>query len=222
MTQAIEQALFERDLPPAEHFVDAGYTEADWLLNSQRQRGVAVVGPVRANGSWQAREAPSYAVTRFQLDWQRQQAICPQGQRSVSWTPYHDRAGNSVIAVKFSRPVCRCCPMRAQCTRSTRQARQLSIRVQADYQALERLRAEQETDEWKTRYHRRAGVEGTFSQSVRRMGLRQARYVGMAKVQLQHLVTAVALNLVRLDNWLAGVPFAMTRSSRFARLRLAT
>jgi transposase len=222
MTQPIEQALFERDLAPAEHFVDAGYTEAEWLLSSQRQRGVTVVGPVRANGSWQAREEGGYAVTQFQLDWQRHQAICPQGQRSVSWTPYHDRAGNPVIAVKFSRPICRGCPVRAQCTHSARQARQLSIRVQADYAALERLRAEQETDEWQTRYHRRAGVEGTLTQGVRRTGLRQARYIGLAKTHLQHLVTAVALNLTRLDNWLAGVPLATTRSSRFARLALAS
>jgi transposase len=54
------------------------------------------------------------------------------------------------------------------------------------------------------------------------MGLRHARYLGVAKVQLQHLATAVALNLVRLDNWLAGVPWATTRSSRFARLGLAS
>lgn len=222
MTQAIEQALFERDLPPAEHLVDAGYTEADWLLNSQRQRGVVVVGPLRSNGSWQAQEDAGYAITQFQLDWQRHQAICPQGQRSVSWTPYQDRAGNPVISVKFSRAVCRSCPVRLHCTRSARQARQLSVRMQADYEALKRLRAEQETREWTGRYHRRAGVEGTFTQGVRRMGLRHARYVGLAKVHLQHLVTAVGLNLVRLDNWLAGVPFAATRSSRFARLAVAS
>ena len=101
ITQAIEQALFERDLPPAEHVVDAGYTEADWLVSSQRQRGVAVVGLLRTNGSWQAHEEAGYAVTQFQLDWQRHQAICPQGQRSVSWTPYQDRAGNPVISVSF-------------------------------------------------------------------------------------------------------------------------
>jgi len=222
MTQAIEQALFERDLPPAQHFVDAGYTEADWIVTSQRQRGVAVVGPVRANNSWQTREEPGYEVTPFRRDWQRRQAICPQGQRSVSWTPSQDRAGNPVISVKFSRPVCRSCPVRAQCTRSIRQARQLSVRVQADYEALARVRAEQETAEWKTSYRQRAGVEGTFAQGVRRMGLRHARYLGLAKVQLQHLATAVALNLVRLDNWLAGVPWATTRSSRFARLGLAS
>jgi transposase len=67
MTQAIEQALLERDLPPAEHFVDASYTEADWIVSSQRQRGLTVVGPVRANGSWQAHEEQGYAVTQFQF-----------------------------------------------------------------------------------------------------------------------------------------------------------
>ncbi len=222
MTQPIEQALFERELLPAEHFVDAGYTEADWLVGSQRQRGLRVVGPVRTNGSWQARDAQGYDVTQFQLDWQRQQAICPQGQRSHSWTPYHDRAGTPVISVKFSRPVCQRCPVRTHCTHSARRARQLTVRVEADYAALVRLRAEQETPEWKALYHRRAGVEGTFAQGVRLMGLRRARYVGSAKVHLQQLVIAVALNLVRLANWLANVPFATTRHSRFAQLGLAS
>ena len=222
MTQPIEQALFERDLLPAEHFVDAGYTEAGWLVGSQRQLGLTVVGPLRANGSWQARNRQGYDVTQFQLDWKRQQAICPQGQRSRSWTPYYDRAGNPVISVKFSRPVCQRCPVRTQCTRSDRQARQLSVRVEADYAALTHLRAEQETSQWKDRYHRRAGVEGTFAQGVRLTGLRQARYVGLAKVHLQHIVIVVALNLVRLANWLEQIPFATTRRSRFAQLRLAS
>jgi transposase len=226
MTQAIEQALIERDLPPAEHFVDAGYTEAGWLVESQRQVGITVVGPLRANGTWQAQSRrqgqPTFDVTQFRLDWQRHEAMCPQGQRSVSWTPYHDRAGHPVISVKFSRPVCRRCPVHAQCTRAARQARQLSVRVEADYIALARLRAEQATPAWTARYHQRAGVEGTFAQGVRCMGLRQARYLGLAKTHLQQITTAVALNFVRLANWLAGVPFAPTRRSRFARLAPAS
>ncbi len=222
MTQPIEHALFERDLLPTEHYVDAGYTEAGWLVDSQRQLGLTVVGPLRGNSSWQARESQGYDITHFQLDWTRQQATCPQGQRSRSWTPYHDRAGNPVISVKFSRSVCQRCPVRTRCTRSARQARQLSIRVDADYTALERLRAEQATSDWKVRYHRRAGIEGTFAQGVRMTGLRRTRYVGLAKVHLQQIVMAVALNLLRLDNWLAQIPFAPTRRSRFAELRLAS
>jgi transposase len=226
MTQPIEPALVERGVPPREHFVDAGYTAVGWLLESARQVGITVIGPVRANGTWQAQSRrqgrPTFDVAQFQFDWQRHEAICPQGQRRRSWTPYHDRAGNPVISVKFSRPVCRPCPVRAQCTRSARQARQLSVRVEADYAALERLRAEQATPEWQTHYHQRAGVEGTFAQGVRCLGLRQTRYIGLAKTHLQQIASAVALNFVRLANWLAGVPFAATRRSRFARLAQAS
>lgn len=64
----------------------------------------------------------------------------------------------------------------------------------------------------------RAGVEGTLSQGIGALGLRQARYIGLVKVQLQHLLTAVALNVVRMVSWLHGIPHAKTRISRFAAL----
>ncbi len=40
------------------------------------------------------------------------------------------------------------------------------------------------------------------------MHLRQARYIGLAKTDLQHVLTAAAPNLVRLGAWLAGTPHA--------------
>jgi transposase len=42
--------------------------------------------------------------------------------------------------------------------------------------------------------------------------------LGLAKTGLQHLFTALALNLVRLDAFLAGNKAAKTRVSRFAAL----
>ena len=65
------------------------------------------------------------------------------------------------------------------------------------------------------------GIEGTHGQAVRRCGLRRCRYLGLAKVRLQHILTAVALNVVRIAEWLAGTPLAKTRQSRFAALQLA-
>ena len=58
---------------------------------------------------------------------------------------------------------------------------------------------------------------------ARRAGLRRrrSRYVGLPKTRLQHVLTAAATNLVRADAWLAGTPFAKTRTSRFAALRPA-
>jgi len=53
----------------------------------------------------------------------------------------------------------------------------------------------------------RAGLR-TLSQGIQVMGLRQTRYVGLVKVRLQHLLTAAALNVVRMVSWLHGVPHA--------------
>ncbi|HMB08728.1 MAG TPA: transposase, partial [Isosphaeraceae bacterium] len=52
-------------------------------------------------------------------------------------------------------------------------------------------------------------------------GLRRSRYLGLAKTHLQHVLTAGAMNLARLAAWFAGVPPEETRTSRFARLRMA-
>jgi transposase len=68
------------------------------------------------------------------------------------------------------------------------------------------------------RYALRAGVEGTLSQGIRAFGLRQARYLGQAKTHLQHVITATAINVVRLLAWITETPRCTTRISRFAAL----
>ncbi len=57
-----------------------------------------------------------------------------------------------------------------------------------------------------------------MSQGVRVGGLRQSRYIGAAKTRLQHILTAVALNLVRIVAWLEERPRARTRVTAFAAL----
>ena len=79
-------------------------------------------------------------------------------------------------------------------------------------------RAEQRSEEFKEEYQRRAGVEGTVSQGVRVGGMRQSRYIGIEKTRLQHILIAVALNLVRLVAWLEEQPRAKTRVTAFAAL----
>ena len=86
---------------------------------------------------------------------------------------------------------------------------------QDQYQVLRDIRQQQETPEWKERYTKRAGVEGTLSQGIRSFELRQARYIGLCKTHLQHILTAVAINIVRFDNWFTGTPLAKTRVSSF-------
>jgi transposase len=72
--------------------------------------------------------------------------------------------------------------------------------------AIRAARERQETAESKAQYARRVGVEGTHSQGIRRYGLRRARYVGLAKMHVQHVITAVTFNVVRLGEWWLGMP----------------
>src|SRR3954467_2865283 len=43
--------------------------------------------------------------------------------------------------------------------------------------------------------------------------------IGLAKTHLQHLISAAAINLVRIANWPNGIPTARTRCSWFAALQ---
>jgi transposase len=70
-------------------------------------------------------------------------------------------------------------------------------------------------------YDKRAGREGTISQTVCALDMRRSRYIGLAKTHLQHVLTAAAINLLRVGNWLDEIPLAKTRCSPFAALRAA-
>ena len=58
--------------------------------------------------------------------------------------------------------------------------------------------AEQETAEWKKRYAIRTGCEATVSETVHAHGLRDCRYKGLAKTQVQHVLTVAGTNILRL------------------------
>ncbi len=174
---------------------------------------------LRSEPSWQARNHPQFAAENFHIDWEQQVAICPEGHQSQSWRLTKDRGGLGVIQIQFSSSSCKNCSARSQCTRAKKDGRKLTIREKERYMALKNRRKEQDNPEFLKIYHKRAGIEGTLSQALRKSGLRQSRYVGLAKTHLQHILTAAALNLYRLDNWLNDIPLASTRSSRFYALK---
>ena len=95
----------------------------------------------------------------------------------------------------------------------------MNLRPQAQHEAIQKARKEQKTPQWKERYATRAGIEGTLSQGIRGFGLRKARYTGLTKTHLQNILTAAAINITRIDDWLTETPLARTRISRFQALQ---
>jgi hypothetical protein len=156
----------------------------------------------------------------FVVDWDNKVVTCPQGYQSTKWIPRSDVKGQAIIDIRFLGSTCRACPVRSMCTQAKTQPRELSIQSQARQIALQSRRQQQQTPEWKETYNQCAGIDATHSQGIRRSArLRRSRYIGLVKTHLQHILTATALNLVRLDAWLSGTPFAKTRSSRFKQLQ---
>ena len=105
--------------------------------------------------------------------------------------------------------------------RSQANAQHVTFLPCRQHQAQQRIRAEQATAEWRQRYGLRCGVESLIAQASRLSDLHQARYRGLAKTHLQHVLTALAINLVRVDAWLTGAATTGSWTSRLARLTQA-
>lgn len=217
-TEAVHQALEAKELLPAEHLVDTAYVDSPLMLNSKPRYGIALVGPMRPNVSWQANVDGSYDLSKFRINWKAQKVTCPQGKKSRSWSEGKDMAERPVFHVKFSTKDCRQCVQRSLCTRCESAPRHLMIRPQQEHKALEAIRRQQQTQKWKKRYDKRAGIEGTLATGIQVLGLRCTRYIGLAKTHLQHVFTALAMNLARIVSWLKGGPLLKRRVSHFAAL----
>ena len=215
MTQVIQEDLAQHDLLPDEQLVDTGYVDAELRVSSQQNYGIRLLGPVLSDNSWQAKAGKGFDAAQFQLDWQADKPPVRKAKRVLAGV----RPGSgwkwslperSVLLVRCAR----------DCTKSATTGRVLHVRPQAAHEALQARRHEQDTPAFRQAYQTRAGIEGTLSQAVRGMGIRRARYDGLHKTQVQHVATAVAINLVRIDAVLTQTPRGKTHQSTFMRLAL--
>ena len=176
------------------------------LVSSQRDHGITLQGPVRGISTWQSRIGQGYDLPHFAIDWDRQQVTCPQGKTSVTWRPARDEDGSPRINARFSRTDCGACAVRTLCTPAKDARRSIHFHPREEYEAINATRAHMRDVAWKEPYHVRAGVEGTLSQGVRAVGLRQSRYIGLIKTALQEVCTAVGMNVSRIVHRLDGRP----------------
>ena len=214
---AIQAALAERDLAPAEHLVDAGYVSAANLVSSQEAQ-IDLIGPARGEGGWQARQEGALTGAQFVIDWEAKQVTCPAGKLSRRWSVTKGRSRQEQISVQFGAPDCRPCGLRSGCVASQTRPRAMTLLPQAQHEALQAARERQQTEAFSALYCERAGIEGTIAQGSRLADLHQSRYRGLAKTSLLHILIATALNFLRVAAWLLDRPRAQTRHSAFARL----
>ena len=218
VTDLIHDHLAQIGYLPAQHFVDQGYLSVEQLLRAHEKHGIKLMGSVPDDTSWQSRQQ-GYNSPQFTMDWDNQRALCPQGHLRCSWSLAKTRSQRPVVKIKFRHADCSVCPVIARCTDNHEKRRTLTVLFpQAHFEAQQLARQRQKTTDFKEAYATRAGVEGTISQAACALGARRSRYRGMTKTHFQHLVTAAAINLLRVLDWLNGVPPSTTPKSHFARL----
>jgi hypothetical protein len=218
MTGAIHDDLAGKNLAPGRHYQDSGYLSAALVVSELARHGIALIGPLLADTSAQARAGAGYARADFTVDYDVRTVTCPQGKTSASWSPCAQRSNDAIVAT-FSARDCGPCPARALCTTSGKNRRQLTVPPRDLAEAQAAARAAEKTIPFQADYARRAGIEGTMHQAVSH-GARRARYRGLSKTRLDHVYMACALNLLRLEAYWTGTPLDRRRTSHLARLEL--
>ncbi|MFI9511218.1 IS1182 family transposase [Nocardia sp. NPDC052566] len=198
----IHTRLQRRGQLPAEHLVDGGYTSVVHMKRAAREHQVTVSGPLPGNPTRQHRENEGFGRDDFHIDFDRRQVTCPQGQVSKGWHgPYPTSSPTAapLIVARFTKGQCQPCPVRNQCTTSRESARNVGFPPRELLDLQVRARTEQQSPAWRQRYAVRSGIEGTICEFANGHGMRRCRYRGHAKAHLQHVFTAIAVNIERLS-----------------------
>jgi Transposase DDE domain len=159
----------------AELFIDRAYLSS--TLVRDRPDDLAIFCK-----AWRVRNGPRFAKTDFTLDWHHQQLVCPAGQQ-MPFVP-----GGKV---QFPATVCAACPLRVQCTTSTRGR---SVQIHPDERLLAELRTRQLTPQGRAKLRERVAVEHTLAHIGHWQG-RRARYLGQPKNLFDLRRCAVVHNL---------------------------
>jgi hypothetical protein len=137
---------------------------------------------------------PEVDKSAFQIDLDAQTATCPQGH-TVAGQPGGKHDGQQMWLFTFPRATCEACRLFERCVRSKKTGR--TVRTGAYEAYLQAARLRQQTEEFDLFLRLRPAVERKIAELVQR-GLRDTRYLGDSKRQLQRLWTGAAVNLRRL------------------------
>ncbi|WP_316248361.1 transposase [Streptomyces sp. sk2.1] len=182
--------------------VDGGYTSLVPLERAQREHQITVSGPLPGNPTRQHRRNEGFDRDDFHIDFDRRQVTCPQSQVSQGWHgPYPTSSPTAapLIVARFTKSQCQPCPDRPRCASSREGAQNVGFPPRELRDLQVRVRTEQQTFDWKARYAVRSGAEGTINEFAHGHGMRHCRYRGQPKAHLQHVLTAIAVNIERLS-----------------------
>ena len=161
VTEAISEDLMRQKIDLQELHIDRAYLSSELV----RQRGERLEIYCKA---WPVRQGKLFPKQTFHLDWERQIIRCP-AEQEMPFTP-----GG---VVHFPQEFCDTCPLRVQCTKSSKGR---SVSIHPDESLLAELRERQLTPVGRAKLRERVAVEHTLAHIGYWQG-RRARYRGIRK-----------------------------------------
>jgi IS5 family transposase len=133
-----------------------------------------------------------FSLDDFEIDEQSGIATCPAGKTSHARRAVNVGGDDPGWRYQFSREDCTGCKLRAKCTRAENNSK--VVQITAKTEALQPLRREQRTPEFRAKYRERVKVEHRIGRCIQ-LGARQARCFGKAKLAFQIAMVATVANL---------------------------
>jgi IS5 family transposase len=175
VTEAISEDLERQEVCLKELHIDRAYLSSH--LVQERSDDLEVYCK-----AWPVRESKHFSKQAFTLDWERQMIRCPNAQE-MPFVP-----GG---VVHFPKETCASCPLKEQCTTSTKGR---SVSIHPDEALLIELRERQQTAQGRAQLRERVAVEHTLAHVGQWQG-RRARYRGVHKNLFDLRRCAVVHNL---------------------------
>ena len=175
VTEAISEDLAQQGASLKELHIDRAYLSSHLV----RERSDDLEIYCKA---WPIRTGKRFHKQAFTLDWERQIIQCP-AKREMPFVP-----GG---VVHFPKEACTGCPLKAQCTTSSKGR---SVSIHPDEALLIELRERQQTPQGRAKLRERVAVEHTLAHVGRWQG-RRARYRGLRKNLFDLRRCAVVHNL---------------------------
>ncbi len=198
LTPGVERIETNLGREPEQMVVDGGYTNQG-SIEAMAQKEIDLIGPLPQSrkAAWDPLEHRGvdrkFYPEAFRYDPSADQYTCPEGkvlvyetrEQHAGWWHYRYRARASD---------CRVCPFQGQCCPETKKGRSLVRREQTP--ELKAFQAKMQTAEAKEIYKQRAGVAEFPNAWIKdKIGLRQFRLRGLAKVTLEALWACLTYNV---------------------------
>jgi hypothetical protein len=181
---------------------DSNFTSIE-NCHACEERGIALIGPTRADDYQEKRAAEGTTAVTFSYDAEKQCVECSCGTIFTEEDRYFDKYKKTTVIVFSNRKACQGCERLKQCTRNKKGYRQIKIDIRRP--ALQRVQQRYQSEEGKALYKKRSHTAETYQGDKRKNGsFVQLLRRGLEKVRVEALWQDTVWNLRRIFSAMQG------------------